>query len=394
MPPDEYLVQLGYHLEVSPIFWARSAKRSRASGEALVIIHSHPGDPDRPRFSPSDYAGEALLVPKVRARARVPVGAVVVSAGGATARVTEDWGSRSMEVRVVGRPSTHASRRGADDAWDRQIRALGGEGQSALRNLTVGVVGAGGTGSHVLQQCVHLGVGRVIVVDPDRVTITNLSRLVGGSRWDVWLRRRKTRVARRLARRIGRSTVVEPVDRSVTTRAGAERLLGCDVVFGCTDNHLSWTLLNALAFQYYVPVMDLGVELQSADAMGGRVAWLAPGGACLWCMGILDSERVRIEQLPADLRRDEEARGYIRGVEEPAPAVISINGVVASIAVTEVLARFTEFAGSQRRSTLLLYRLTDGVVRGTSPPSRPGCPTCSASGLLGAGELAPPAWLT
>ena len=30
VPADEYLVQLGNHLEVSPAFWARAAKRARA----------------------------------------------------------------------------------------------------------------------------------------------------------------------------------------------------------------------------------------------------------------------------------------------------------------------------------------------------------------------------
>ena len=392
VPADEYLVQLGYHLEVSPVFWARAAKRCRSSREAMIILHSHPGDPSRPRFSPSDDAGEELLVPKLRSRAQVPVGAVVVSSGGATARVTEDARPRPMDVRVAGRSRPQAARRRHETAWDRQIRALGTDGHAVLRDLTVGVVGAGGLGAHVIQQCVHLGVGRIVVVDPDRVTISNLSRLVGGSRWDVRLRRRKTRVGLRLARRVGGSTVVEPVDRSVVTRAAAERLLGCDVIFGCTDNQLSRTLLNALAFQYYVPVIDLGVELQSADAMGGRVVWLTPGGACLWCMGILDPERVRVEQLPEVLRRDEAARGYIRGLEEPAPAVISINGVIASMGVTEMLARFTGFTGSGRRSTLLLYRLTDGVVRPVSPKPRPDCPTCSVSGLLGSGDLAPAPW--
>ena len=47
----------------------------------------------------------------------------------------------------------------------------------------------------------------------------------------------------------------------------------------------------------------------------------------------------------------------------PAPAVVSINGVVASLAVTEVLARWTGFAGPAPRAALLLYRIADGVVR-------------------------------
>jgi len=393
VPTNEYLVQLGHHLEVSPLFWARAAKRCRANNEAMVIIHSHPADPQRPRFSLSDDSGESSLVRKIRARVEVPIAAVVVSPGGVTARLTEGGAPMAMDVRAVGNIRRRRTADDNDAAFDRQLRALGKEGQSLLRSLKIGVVGAGGLGSHVVQQLVHLGVSEITVVDPDHVAATNLSRLIGASRRDVWLRRRKTRVARRLARRLGGKTQVGEIGEPLATPTAARQLLDCDLIFGCTDNQLSRTVLNTMAFQFYVPVIDLGVELQKAGAVGGgRVTWLAPGGACLWCMGVLDSETVRVEQLPPALRRDDEAHGYIRGVDEPAPAVVSINGVVASLGVTEMLARLTGFAGEALRSSLLLYRLADGAVRRTSPKPEPACPTCSVAGVLGAGDLIPPPW--
>jgi hypothetical protein len=107
---------------------------------------------------------------------------------------------------------------------------------------------------------------------------------------------------------------------------------------------------------------------------------------------VLDAERVRVEQLPSELATSERERGYINGIEEPAPAVVSINGVLASVAVTELLARWTGFAGEAPRADLLLYRLADGSLRRTSPIPSPGCPTCGAEGLLGAGDLASPPW--
>jgi molybdopterin-synthase adenylyltransferase len=186
---------------------------------------------------------------------------------------------------------------------------------------------------------------------------------------------------------------VTEVTRSVIEEAAARQLLDCDVIVGCTDNQWSRTVLNAIAFQYYIPVLDLGVEIQPQGAIGGRVAWLGPGAACLWCLNILNAERVRVEQLPRVLAEAEQARGYIQGVDEPAPAVVSINGVVASLAVTELLARVTGFAGSDARPNLLLYRAADGVVRRTSPSSKSTCVTCSVSGQLGAGDLASPPWV-
>jgi hypothetical protein len=141
-----------------------------------------------------------------------------------------------------------------------------------------------------------------------------------------------------------------------------------------------------------LPTLDLGVELQINGSMGGRVTWLTPGSACLWCQSILDPQRVRAEQLPEVALDDQVARGYIQGLDEPARAVVSINGAIASLPVTEVLARVTGFAGPASRPSVLVYRLADGVVRRISAVSNPTCPTCSATGQLGLGELGVAPW--
>jgi molybdopterin-synthase adenylyltransferase len=392
VPDDEYLVQLGHHLEVSPAFWARHAKRARSTREALVILHSHPTEERVPRFSPSDDAGEARLIPKLHARANVPVAAMVLSPGGEQGRITNP-GQPAHPLRLEMAGSIRAGERPiapVGERFDRQVRVLGGEGQSILASLKVGVVGAGGLGSHVIQQLIHLGVGEIAVIDPDRVSTSNLSRLVGATRLDALLRRPKTHIARRLSRRVGGPARIIGIRASVTEEKPARALLTCDVIVGCTDTQWSRTVLNTLAYQHYLPVLDLGVELQLSGSMGGRIAWLNPGSACLWCLNILDAERVRIEQLPAATREQEIAHGYIRGLDSPEPAVVSINGVVASLAITEILARATAFAGSEPRPALLMYRIAEGTVRRSSPAANPACPTCSPQGQLGLGDLVDP----
>jgi molybdopterin-synthase adenylyltransferase len=393
LAPDDYLVQLGYHLEVSGGVWARAAKRARSSGEAITIFHSHPTDPQRPSFSPSDDYGEELVVPKLQARAAVPVAAAVLAPGGERARLhmPDVAGAAEIAIERIGEPGAASAALPAE-RFERQVRALTREGQGAIATLSVAVVGAGGLGSHVVQQLLHLGVGELLVVDPDRIAVSNLSRLVGASARDARRGRAKVRLARRLAGRLDAATRVRALRGSINEAQVGSQLLECDVVIGCTDNQWSRTVLNQLAYQYYVPVLDLGVELQPGGAMGGRVSWLAPGSACLWCAGILNSERVRVEQLPPELAAAERERGYISGIDEPAPAVVSINGVIASVAVTELLARWTGFTGYAPRADLLLYRLADGSLRRTSPVPSPNCPTCGPDGITGSGELASAPW--
>ncbi|MBW3578883.1 MAG: ThiF family adenylyltransferase [Actinobacteria bacterium] len=292
---------------------------------------------------------------------------------------------RPLALRPVGTFEPDGDSRGGTDGQDaRQVLALGAAGNAVLRDLVVGVVGLGGLGSHVSTQLSHLGVRRIVGVDFDRVEPSNLSRLVGSRRRDALLRRRKTAVGHRVARRLGAG--FKPINGRVEDPAVARELLECDVVVGCTDNQSSRAVLNRLALQFYVPVLDLGVQIRPGGSSGGRATWLLPDSPCEWCRGILDPDVVRAEQLPAHLREVELERGYIADMPVDQPAVVSVNGVVASLGVTELVARCTTALGDNR-GEMLVYRLGDGTVRRVGAASRRDCATCNPSGNLGAGDL-------
>ena len=55
---------------------------------------------------------------------------------------------------------------------------MGEEGQKKLKNSSVIVIGAGGLGSPTLLYLAAAGVGRIGIIDDDRVDITNLQRQV------------------------------------------------------------------------------------------------------------------------------------------------------------------------------------------------------------------------
>src|SRR5580692_3176527 len=60
--------------------------------------------------------------------------------------------------------------------FDRTARLLGDDGVAALARATVTVLGLGGVGSFAAEAVVRSGVGRVILVDYDRICVTNVNR--------------------------------------------------------------------------------------------------------------------------------------------------------------------------------------------------------------------------
>src|SRR5215208_7571704 len=62
--------------------------------------------------------------------------------------------------------------------FDRTARLLGDEGVDRLARSTVTVLGLGGVGSFAAEALVRSGVGRVILVDYDRICVTNVNRQI------------------------------------------------------------------------------------------------------------------------------------------------------------------------------------------------------------------------
>jgi hypothetical protein len=106
-------------------------------------------------------------------------------------------------------------------------------------------------------------------------------------------------------------------------------------------------LLNRLAAFYVLPYFDVGVKL-AADGLGGvneacgAVHYVRPDGATLMDRKVYNAEQLKAAGLrrtdPAAYRAQVKA-GYIRGIAEDRPAVISVNMQMASTAVNEFLAR-------------------------------------------------------
>lgn len=382
-----------FNLRIRPDVIARLAKTAGINDGTLVLCHSHPFEgPVTPSLldleTEADLCGR-VLVSRLSPR---PVGALIAGYEGWNGRVWSETGAAALHrVRVLG-PVVRTLREEdpegtyADDV-DRQVRAWGAAGQVELGQAHVVVVGAGGTGSHVVQQLAHLGIGKLTLVDDDLVDVSNLSRIVGAQPQDVG--KRKVDVLAQAATNIRRDLRVCTVAKSVLD-IGVDQLVEADFVMCCTDSQSSRALLTELAVQYLVPVVDMGVEVQpSTDVLraGGGVRVLLPGSWCLHCAATINYHLVREECLSPAQRAVEDRRGYLRGADEPAPSVISLNGVVASLAVLELCHLVTGFLG--QGSTRLLYRGESRQMSTATVQRDQACYVCGCDGVLALGDARP-----
>lgn len=370
---------------LSAAFLVEVANKARLEKLSVVLIHTHPDAAGRPRFSGVDDAGEVDLAEYFNRR--VPAGdhlALVIGPDGCACRRlgTQD----SVQVWAIGRNVRHLSMvTGADPAHeihDRQIRAFGKSGQQAIRSTRLGIVGAGGTGSVTGQQLAYLGVPDMTVVDPDTVDETNLNRLVGGRPTDIGVA--KVAVAHRTISDINPDAIVRPVKDDVVNSDVLHSLIGLDFIFLCTDSHASRAAVCQLAYQYLIPVIDMGVSIsvgpEGVTHITGRVQMLAPGLPCLTCSRALNAEQIRRELLTPEARA---ADPYVQGVHEPQPAVVSINSTIASLAVTMFLGAMTPINATARFQR---YDGVAGAVRLMAVSPAETCIICTSEGVLAAGS--------
>jgi hypothetical protein len=169
---------------------------------------------------------------------------------------------------------------------------------------------------------------------------------------------------------MGFGTAVETFARDLAHGEVVTTLAGCDFLFGCMDSADGRDILNRIASFYLVPYIDVGVRLD-ADGRGGvdqiccAIHYLLPGGSSLLSRGVITSEQVQAEALHrtnpeqyAALRKE----GYIKGMAVDRPAVVSVNGFIATHAVNEMLARLHPFRrDSNEEFRYQIFSLSDGA---------------------------------
>lgn len=263
--------------------------------------------------------------------------------------------------------------------FDRNIRFFGIDGQRLLRECVVGIVGAGGLGHHVIQQLAFLGIKKMVVIEDEELSTSNKNRYVLARHDDPVPGLRKVDLIKERVALIDPEIEVITVHASLRSQEAFDALRQVDVIFGCLDDDGPRFILNEFALAYGKEYFDLATDTDNAGQLiyGGRVAYIGndePG--CLYCMDLLDMDAVSKYLSSEESKRD---RADLYGVDktdldEAGPSVVSLNGIVASLAVNEFMLQTTGIRKTKRK---LEYRGNMGIVAVRNDDFDPSCHFCN-----------------
>lgn len=264
------------------------------------------------------------------------------------------------------------------DRYNRQIPLFGKEGQEKIRKSCAGIVGAGGLGSHLIQQLAFLGVGKMVIIDPDEIKKTDLNRLIGSCQNDVTTGAKKVDIAARSVHSIDPSIDVSAIPRDLIDEESFSAIKKSSCVFGCVDNDGARLVLNELCAAFDIPYFDLASDIEVENGVvvyGGRIFASIDSNGCLYCYDLISPSQARLDLMSPQARIDEKA---IYGVsteylDRTGPSVVSINGVIASLAVTEFMVMIV---GLRPPNRLLQYHGRRGIVNISLDEPRPDCYYC------------------
>ena len=158
--------------------------------------------------------------------------------------------------------------------WARQtvLPEIGIEGQQKLHNSTVALVGMGGLGCPVSQSLIASGIGKLIIIDGDKVELSNLHRQPLYGVEDIG--QLKVQVAKKKLMQLNESAIVEPIEEFLDEKNGINFLSDAEIIIDATDNIQTRQLIDRLSKKLEVPMVYGGLYRYE-----GQVAVLNANGS-------------------------------------------------------------------------------------------------------------------
>lgn len=155
------------------------------------------------------------------------------------------------------------------EMFERQTLLIGKKAQRSLQKKTVAIIGLGGLGSPIAMYLARLGLKKLILIERDKVELSNLARQMLYDRKDL-----------------GKSKLDAAYDKLNSfvaiekSKLISETLLRkADLIVSCVDNWQTRYLVNDICVANRIPLIDIAVE-----GFHGHITWVFDKHACLQCL--------------------------------------------------------------------------------------------------------------
>ncbi|CEJ63680.1 MULTISPECIES: molybdopterin-synthase adenylyltransferase MoeB [Citrobacter] len=237
--------------------------------------------------------------------------------------------------------------------YNRQIilRGFDFEGQEALKEARVLIVGLGGLGCAATQYLAGAGIGHLTLLDFDTVSVSNLQRQTLHS--DATVGQPKVLSARDALARINPYIAITPVNALLGDSEIHSLIAEHDLVLDCTDNVSIRNQLNAGCFAARIPLVS-----GAAIRMEGQITVFTyqEGEPCYSCLSRLFGENA------------------LTCVE--AGVMAPLIGVIGSLQAMEAIKLLANY-GKPASGKIVMYDAMTCQFREMKLMRNPGCEVCS-----------------
>ena len=230
---------------------------------------------------------------------------------------------------------------------------IGGIGQKKIINSKVLVIGAGGLGSPIIMYLAALGVGKITVVDNDKVELSNLQRQVIHNTENIGVP--KSDSAAMFVKKLNPDTVITSLNYRINKK-NADRLISKhDIIADGSDNFKTRFLVADTCYKLKKTLVSAAITKYEGQISTWKNSEELPCYRCLFA------------NEPNDNNINNCSSNGVLG---------SIGGVFGSLQATEVIKEILNI-GSSLSGFLNIYDLLNNTFRKIKVNKDPNCKFCS-----------------
>jgi molybdopterin/thiamine biosynthesis adenylyltransferase len=298
------------NVSFNPKYFKRVCQIAIKENCGIMFLHSHPG-PGWQDMSSDDIKAEKNMAPTADVLTNLPlVGLTVGHDGTWSGRVWQEINSKyrmkwASVVKGVGSKldayfaDTLIPKPISKAEFIRTLNVWGQKNHDVLARLRFGIVGLGSVGSNIAHMLSRMGMQKFVLIDFDEVQRHNLDRLQGATVFDIG--QLKIDVANREIRKTATAANLDIVcvPYSIAEKDGYEASLDCDIIFSCVDRPRPRNILNHIAYNHLIPVVDGGIKVRFIEGEFEGVDWqlqtVGPSRPCLKCLEAYIPSEVQLE---------------------------------------------------------------------------------------------------